>query len=61
MQLTKKQQFFITLNNKIKTKRFENYYDAIKHLNQLLENGALPYEDYWFLVVSAHDVYNKGE
>ena len=61
MQLTKEQQFYITLNNKIKNKRFENYYDAIKHLNQLLLSNTLSYDDYWTLAVRAYDIYNKGE
>lgn len=57
MQLTKEQQFFINLNQKIKSKIFENYYDALKYLNQLLLSDALSYEDYWSLVISANDVY----
>lgn len=59
MKLTKEQQFFITLNTKINNKRYENYYDTIKELNRLLENGALSYEDYWLLTCSANYVYNK--
>ena len=60
MKLTKEQQFYITLNNKIKNKRYENYYDALKDLNRLLENETLPYEDYWTLLCRANEVYNKG-
>lgn len=60
MKLTKEQQFYITLNNKIKNKRYENYYDALKDLNRLLENETLPYEDYWTLCCRANAVYNKG-
>ena len=60
MKLTKEQQFCITLNNKIKNKRYENYYDALKDLNRLLENETLPYEDYWTLCCRANEVYNKG-
>lgn len=61
MNLTKEQQFYIALNNEIKNKRFKNYYDALKKLNQLLENGDLHYEDYWTLVARANEVYNKEE
>ena len=60
MKLTKEQQFFINLNTKINNKRYENYYDAIKELNRLLENETLPYEDYWTLLCRANEVYNKG-
>lgn len=60
MNLTKEQRFYITLNNKIKNKRFENYYNALKKLNQLLENGTLSYENYWTLTARANKVYNKG-
>lgn len=59
MKMTKQQRFYIALNNKIKNKRFGSYRDCLLHLNQLLENNTLPYEDYWTLRVMADDVY-KG-
>lgn len=61
MGLTKEQQFYITINSKIKSKEFKNYYEALKYLNHLLEINKLSYDDYWTLVVSANYVYNKGE
>lgn len=60
MKITKQQQFYITLNTKIKNKIFKSYRDCLLHLNQLLENNTLSYEDYWTLRVRADDVY-KGD
>ena len=57
--MTKQQQFYITLNTKIKNKRFKSYRDCLLYLNQLLENNTLSYEDYWTLRVRADDVYKE--
>lgn len=61
MKLTSYQQLYITLNQKIINKRFENYKEGRKHLDQLLENGTLQYEDYWSLCVKLQDTYKNKE